>query len=71
MSLVKQIEGKWYKQLACNRIPVLVEWDPMSEMKAYNRAFNRIPSKDRSKALTAQGFELWHNRSGFVTMIGR
>ena len=71
MSLVKQINGKWYKQLTCNKLPVLVEWDPMSEMKAYNRAFNRIPCKDRSKSLSAQGFELWRNRAGFITMVSR
>lgn len=71
MSLVKQINGKWYKQLTCNKLPVLVEWNPTSEMKAYNRAFNRIPNKDRSKSLSAQGFEFWRNRAGFITMVSR
>ena len=48
MSLVKQINGKWYKQLTCNKLPVLVEWNPMSEVKNYNRSFSPIPYKDSS-----------------------
>lgn len=71
MSLVKQIGDYWYKQEFCNGKQQLTRWDPMSEVKSYNRAFNRIPAKDRSKALSNQGLELWRNRCGFVTMISR
>lgn len=48
MSLVKNINGKWYKQLTCNKTPTLIEWDPMSEVKNYNRSFLSIPYKDSS-----------------------
>lgn len=48
MSLVKQINNRWYKQLSSNGNPVLIEWDPMSEVKDYNRSFLSIPYKDSS-----------------------
>lgn len=46
MSLVKQINNRWYKQLSSNGNPVLIEWDPMSEVKDYNRSFLAVPYKD-------------------------
>lgn len=46
MSLVKQIDGCWYKQEFCSGQQQLVRWDPMSEVRSYNRSFLAVPYKD-------------------------